>query len=157
MRRSVADRHRRAEVCRVACDRHLDALAAVSVKTPLAEEAARVCRAVKKDGRRHRALSPLAETDAALLAVVNRGEDAHNGFRNRDVRQTLHGLKGDVVTRRRQRGRAGRQLALLRVHGLIRKVSRTHRYLVTAKGRRVITALLAARRANIEQLIAFAT
>jgi hypothetical protein len=54
-------------------------------------------------------------------------------------------------------GRVGRQLALLRGHGLIRKVSRTHRYLVTEKGRRVITALLAAQRANTEQLIAFAT
>jgi hypothetical protein len=156
LRRSVANLHRRAEVCRAACDRHLDALAAVTVKTPLAEEAAGVCRAVKKDGRRHRALNPLAEPDAALLAVVNRGEYALNGFRNRDVRQALHGPNGDTPTRRRQMARAGRQLALLRAHGLIRKVSRTHRYLVTEKGRRVITALLAARRANTEQLIAFA-
>jgi hypothetical protein len=156
LRRSVADLHRRAEVCRAACDRHLDALAAVQVKTPLAEEAAGVCRAVKKDGRRHRALNPLAETDAALLAAVNRGEYALNGFRNRDVRQSLHGPSADGVTRRRQMGRVGRQLALLRAHGLIRKVTRTHRYLVTEKGRRVITALLAARRANTEQLIAWA-
>jgi len=157
LRRSVADLHRRAEVCRAACDRHLDALAAVSVKTSLAQEAAAVCRPVKKDGRGHRALNPLAAPDAALLAVVNRGEYVLNGFRNRDVRQSLHGPNGDVTTRRRQMGRVGRQLALLRAHGLIRKVSRTHRYLVTEKGRRVITALLAARRANTEQLIAFAT
>ena len=99
----------------------------------------------------------MAEPDAALLAVVNRGEYALNGFRNRDVRQTLHGHNGDAVARRRQMGRVGRQLALLRAHGLIRKVSRTHRYLVTEKGRRVITALLAARRANTEQLVSFAT
>lgn len=157
LRRSVADLHRRADICRGACERHLDALAAVSVKTPLAQEAAGVCRAVRKDGRRHRALNPLAQTDAALLAAVNRGEYALKGFRNRDVRQSLHGLKGDGVTRRRQMARVGRQLALLRAHGLISKVARTHRYLVTEKGRRVITALLAARHANTEQLIAFAT
>ena len=42
----------------------------MSVKTPLAEEAARVCRAVKKDGRRHRALNPLAETDAAGMPTA---------------------------------------------------------------------------------------
>ena len=156
LRRSVADRHRRAEVCRAACDRHWDALAAVRVKTPLAEEAAAVCQPVKRDGRRHRALNPLGEAEAALLAVVNRGEYALNGLRNRDVRQSLHGLNGDAGTRHRQMGRVGRQLALLRAHGLIRKVSRTHRYLVTEKGRRVITALLAARRANTEQLVALA-
>ena len=153
----MADLHRRAEVCRAACDRHLDALAAVKVKTPLAEEAAGVCRAVRKDGRRHRALNPLAEPDAALLAVVNRGEYVLTGFRYRDVRQSLHGPNVDVLTQRRQMGRVGRQLALLRAHGLIGKASRTHRYLVTQKGRHVITALLAARRANTEELIALAT
>ncbi|MCI0354106.1 MAG: hypothetical protein L0099_03560 [Acidobacteria bacterium] len=156
LRRSVADLHRRAEVSRAACRRHLDALAAVSVKTALAEQAAPVCRPVKKDRRRYRALNPLAEPDAALLAVVHRGEYTLNGFRNRDVRHALYGSTADAALRRREVGRVGRQLALLRAHGLIRKVSRTHRYVVTEEGRRVITALLAARRANTEQLIALA-
>lgn len=73
------------------------------------------------------------------------------------MRLALHGPNGDGVRRRRQMSRVGRQLGLLRAHGLICKVSRTHRDLVTEKDRRVITALLAARRANTEQLIAFAT
>jgi hypothetical protein len=47
-------------------------------------------------------------------------------------------------------------LAMPRAHGLSRKVSRTRRNVVTEKGRRMITALLAARRANTEQLIALA-
>jgi hypothetical protein len=156
LRRSVADLHRRAAVSQAACERHLNALAAVRVTTPLAEEAADVCRAVKKDGRRHRALNPLAETDAALLSAVSRGEYVINGFRNRDIRHRLHGQCHDPLQRRRDMGRVGRQLALLRAHGLIRKVPRTHRYLVTEKGRRVITALLAARRASTEQLIGLA-
>jgi hypothetical protein len=156
LRRSVADLHRRAEVCRAACDRHLDALAAVKVQTPLGEEAATVCRRIRKHGRRYRALNPLAKADAALLAAVNRGEHLINGFRNRNLREHLHGAAPDPATRRRQMARVGRQLALLRAHGLIGKVARTHRYVVTPKGRRVITALLAARRANTEQLIAFA-
>jgi hypothetical protein len=42
---------------------------------------------------------------------------------------------------------------LLRAHGLIRKVSHTHRYLVSPKGRTVITALLSARQADTAQLI----
>jgi hypothetical protein len=156
LRRTVADLHRRAEVSRAACARHLDALAAVKVQTSLAEEAATVCRPVRKGGRRHRALNPLAETDAALLAVVHRGDFMVNGFRNRDVRLVLHGASDAPATRRRQMARIGRQLALLRAHGLIAKVSRTHRYVLTPKGHRVITALLAARRANTEQLVAMA-
>jgi hypothetical protein len=157
LRRSVADLHRRAEVSRAACQRHMEALAAVNVKTPLAQEAATVCRPIRKEGRRHRALNPLAQTDATLLSVVNRGEYVLNGFRNRDVRHALHGRCADPRQRRRDMARVGRQLALLRAHGLIRKVSRTHRYMVTASGRRVITALLAALHANTEQLVSFAT
>jgi hypothetical protein len=43
-------------------------------------------------------------------------------------------------------------LRLLRAHGLIQKVPKTHRYLVTEPGRRAITALLAVRNASIERL-----
>jgi hypothetical protein len=42
-------------------------------------------------------------------------------------------------------------LALLRAHGLIRKVSGTHRYQITERGRRIITALLSARNADVDQ------
>ena len=156
LRRSVADLHRRAQVSQAACARHLDALAAVRVQTPLAYEAAEVCQPVRKNARRYRALNPLGEADAALLAVVNRGEYTLNGFRNRDVRLALHGPTSEASARRRAMNRVSRQLALLRAHGLVSKVSRTHRYVVTDKGRRVITAVLAAGRASTEQLVALA-
>ena len=45
-----------------------------------------------------------------------------------------------------------RHFALLRAHGLLRKLPRTHRYQLTAKGRRIIAALLAACYADVEQL-----
>ena len=37
-------------------------------------------------------------------------------------------------------------------HGLIRKVCGAHRYILTPTGHRIVTALLAARRADIDQL-----
>jgi len=52
----------------------------------------------------------------------------------------------------RSAGVVTRQLRLLRAHGLLRKVSGTHRYVVTGGGRKIITALLAARQADVEQL-----
>ncbi|MGZ8427522.1 MAG: hypothetical protein ACXWYD_21460, partial [Candidatus Binatia bacterium] len=57
---------------------------------------------------------------------------------------------------RRQMTAVGRQLRLLRAHGLIAKVSKTHRYVVTGKGRNIITAVLAARQASTEKLTALA-
>jgi len=156
LRRSVADLHRRAQVSHAATDRYLTALAAVHVTSSLAEEAASVCGPVRREGRRHRALNPFSASDAQLLAVVNRGEFALNGFRNRDVRARLYQTTDDRQAERRQMAAVGRRLRLLRAHGLIAKVSRTHRYVVTAKGRRIITALLAARQASTEKLTALA-
>ena len=88
--------------------------------------------------------------------MVNRGEFALNGFRNRDIRAKLYESTDDTKRLRRQTAAVGRRLLLLRAHGLITKVSRTHRYVVSAKGRRIITALLAARQASTEKLTALA-
>jgi hypothetical protein len=156
LRRGLADFYRRAEVSRKATDRHLTALAAVHVQSTLAQEAVRVCQAVRCGKQHYRALNPLGDCDAELLAIVNRGEFAINGFRNRDVRVHLYGVTDDQRKERKEMAAVGRKLRLLRGHGLIAKVSKTHRYMVTEKGRRIITALLAARQASTEKLTALA-
>jgi hypothetical protein len=154
LRKGIADLHRRAQVSQACNDRYTKAMAAVEQTTPLKYLAQPPCVAVKKKGRRARALNPLATGDAALLAAVVRGEFAINGLRNRDIRALLHPnqpadkTKIDKALARRRSAAVGRKLAMLRVHGLIRKVPRTHRYQVTDKGRLTITALLAAARAN---------
>ena len=56
------------------------------------------------------------------------------------------------IERRRQSAAVTRKPALLRAHGLIRKVSGSHRYLLCPNARRIITALSAARHADIDQL-----
>ena len=156
LRRSVSDFHRRSEVSRAATERYLTALAAVHVQTRLAEQAAQVCRPVRRNGHRYRALNPLGERDAELMTIVNRGEFSLNGFRNRDLRFHLYPSTKDKQKQRREMAAVGRRLRLLRAHGLIAKVSNTHRYIVTEKGRNVITALLAARNASTEKLTALA-
>ena len=46
-----------------------------------------------------------------------------------------------------------RAMQWLRAHGLVQKVSHTHRYHVTGKGRQVIAGLMAAREADIAKLL----
>jgi hypothetical protein len=152
LRRGVADLWRRGQVSQAANQRYLDALASVTGKTPLREEAIIVCRAVTVDGRRYRALNPWSPSDGALLEAVNRGEFMIQGFRNRDLRVLLYPRKGDSQQERQRSGRISRLLALLRAHGLIRKIPGTHRYQITERGRRIITALLSARNADVDQL-----
>lgn len=156
LRRGVADLYRRAQLSRSANERLFGALAAVQDTTALGQEAVTLCRPIREDGRRYRALNPFAENDARMLQLVSDGRWLIKGFRNRDLRLELFGPIADTKKRRSHSARITRYLALLHAHGLIAKVSRTHRWLVTAKGRRLIAALLAARAANIDKLITLA-
>ena len=153
LRRGVADTHRRAEVCQAANERYLDSLSAAENPTPLGELAAGLCRPIRWKKQRVRALNPLAAEDAGLLEAVSNGEFLVSGFRNRDLRVRLYGEAPlDEKALRRQSGAVTRKLRMLRAHGLIRKVPRTHRYLLTEKGRTCITALLAARAVDTAKL-----
>lgn len=152
LRRGVADMNRRAEVSRASNERYFSALASVSNTVPLFEWTQEVCRPIKRNGRRYRGLNPLAAADRSVLEAVSRGEFSVNGFRNRDVRARLWTGRCDKAEQTRRTARVGRKLALLRAHGLIRKISGTHRYVLTDKGRTTITALLAACRADVSKL-----
>jgi hypothetical protein len=156
LRKGVCDMYRRAQVCRAANTRYLEALACVIGSSSLLEEAAGVCGPVLHNGKRYRGLNALAQKDHALLLAVSRGEFALSGIRNADLRALLYqSAKPTKLTKREIRRRSAavtRQFALLRAHGLLRKMPRSHRYLLPAKGRRIITALLAACYADVEQL-----
>jgi hypothetical protein len=156
LRRGLADLGRRAEVSKAANDRYLLALAAVEEKTPLRQLAGQLCRPVRRKGIRYRALNPWSPLDGALFQAINRGEFAINGLRNRDIRIRLFPHQGPAQEQRRRAARVSRLLALLRAHGVLRKVSGTHRYHLTAQGRILVTALLTAREAHTQQLIKLA-
>jgi hypothetical protein len=157
MRRGVADLHRRAEVSQAANERYAAAAAAVREPRPLKALAEPLCRRVAAAGaargRQVRALNPLSAEDAAVLQAVNDPRHAVNGLRNRDLAALLYDQPARTSQERRQRsGRVTRWLRLLRAHGILHKVPRTHRYQVSAEGRSAMTALLAARDASAEFL-----
>jgi hypothetical protein len=153
LRRGIADLYRRAQISQAANDRYLDSMAAVEDSTELGTLASQLCQPAQWEGRRVRALNPFSVEDAALLAAVSRGEFTINGFRNRDLRPLLCGTSEVTAAEsRRQASAITRKLRLLRGHGLIRKVPKTHRYLLTKRGQSAIAALLAARQANIQKL-----
>jgi len=153
MRKGITDLNRRAAVSQAANVRYLDALASVEDTTSLGQLADRLCRPVQRKGRRFRALNPYAPADAELLQAISRGEFNLNGLRNRDLRQLLFGdAPACQQQQRRQAAAVSRKLALLRAHGLIKKVSGTHRYHLTTDGRTIVTALLTARSTSTDVL-----
>lgn len=157
MRRGIADLHRRAEISGTITGRYLDALASVDEDTTLEELLRRLGQPKPWHGRRVRAFRPLAPDDRALLAAVSRGEFTVNGLRNRDLQRLFFTQPASTATEARRRSAwATRRLRLLRAHGLIRKVTGTHRYQVTTSGRKVITAVLTALGSTVRQLTSLA-
>ena len=153
LRKGVADLDRRAEVSQAANNRLAESLASVAEPTPLGQLLAPLGQPVYRDGRRRaRPLNPLTGADGELLRALAEGDYHLNGFRNRDLRPRLFAQAATDEDCRRQAARITRQLALLREHGLIIKVQKTHRYQLSAAGRRITTALLAAHASNVAHL-----
>lgn len=161
LRRGVADIHRRAQVSQSANERYLEGLARVEHQEPLKELTGNLSERVKEPGcngqRKVRGLNVFSEADGALLALVGRPEFTVNGLTNRDVVSGLYPKPTtDPTEQKRRSSRVTRLLRLLRAHGLLHKVPKSHRYRVSDKGRIVITAVLAARNASTEKLVALA-
>ncbi len=152
LRRSTADLHRRAELSRAANTRYLEAMSLVEDRTPLSQEAAKICRRLRRRNQTYRALNPFSRDDARLLEAINDGKFTVAGFCNADLRAALFGPLRPASLEKRRASKVTRLLRLLRAHGLIAKVSKANRYHLSKKGRRIITALLTARNADIQQL-----
>ena len=155
LRKGVADLHRRAQVSEAANRRYLQALAHVQDTTSLGALTEKLCRPAIWKGQRVRALNPYAPEDLALLQAVARGEFTLNGFRNRDLVSLLYTSDQELTPKekRRRSSAVTRKLRLLRAHGLIKKVPKTHRYHLTASGSKAITTIIAALQASADSLI----
>jgi len=170
VRKGVADLYRRAQVSQASNDRFAAAQAAVVNEdaTPLKELTTSLCRRVvrpgkeKADGSRtrprtYRALNPLAPDDLQLLTLVSQPKFGVSGLRNQDVRPELFPTPpAGPKEQRAQASAVSRKLAILRAHGLLEKIPKSHRYRLTEKGRQGLTALLAAANAPASKLTCLA-
>jgi hypothetical protein len=156
LRKGVADLPRRAVVADAANNRLAESLASIAEPHTLGDLLKPLGQPVfANDGQRlARALNPLTGADGELLRTLASGDYLVNGFRNRDLRLPLFGPSDDATERSRHSAKITRLLAILKAHRLILKVQKTHRYQLTAQGRRIVTALLAAHTANALQLTA---
>jgi hypothetical protein len=154
MRKGVSDLHRRCEISQQCNERYADALAAAQVQEKLKEVAAPACNKVTKEGKGYRGLNPWQKEDYRLLLFLAKGENAINGFRNKDLRKMLYPESVQAARDQQKNcsGRTTRRIKLLRVHGLVRKVPKTNRYVLTEKGRKFSCALLTASALDIKAL-----
>jgi hypothetical protein len=153
LRKGVADMAWRAEIGQAVNNRLLESLATVTDPQTLGALLKPLGQPVLQEGkRRARALNPLTGKDGDLIRLLAQGKYLVEGFRNADLRAAWFGTTTDLTQRRRQSAKMTRLLALLRAHGLIVKVPKSHRYQLSASGRRIATALHAAHESDVNRL-----
>ena len=154
MRKGVSDLHRRSQVSDKCNERYADALASCQVEEKLKEVVSPACNKIKKKGKTYRGLNPWQEEDYKLLTFLAKGEHAISGFRNKDLRRWLY-AGSEALSKQEQKrysGRTTRRIKLLRVHGLVKKVAKENRYVLTAKGQKFACALMSASAVDIKGL-----
>jgi hypothetical protein len=140
----------------VPCRSPTSGLQAVRPEHERAGEGGGAARPVVYRGQQSRAIRIGDPADVALLQAIARGEFATAGFRNRDFAPLLYPKPRPLseADARRRSARIGRLIRLLRAHGLVRKVPKSHRYLLTESGHQLSAALFAVREAPIKKLLA---
>ena len=153
LRKGVADMKLRAKASADANARYLDALATVDCDRKLEDILHKVLQRVDLGPRKVRALKPWSNPDVELLRLINRGEFIANGFRNRDLLPLVAATAlDDPDDRRKAAAKLSRHLRILCAHNVIRRIEGTHRYVVTANGRVLIAAVVAALDASVSKL-----
>jgi hypothetical protein len=122
--------------------RYLNALADVENPTPAYDDLKQLTERQRNHGRSYAGFNPAREEEIRLFAVVLAGDHIAQGFCNKDIRTVLYAERPRAPERHRHSAAVGRLLKRLHVRGIITKVSRTRRWRVTDKGRRVLSDTL---------------
>jgi hypothetical protein len=151
MRKGISDITRRGAISQACNDRYLESLGTIDSKQTLGSILDQVSRHTYLNDKRVRALSPFHGIDFDLLEVIGAGEWLVNGFRNKDIREKVFGPSKSKQDQIKQSAKVSRLLRIMRAHGI--KKPKSHRYEVTAKGMVLIKAVIAARNADVNQLV----
>ena len=155
MGKRIADIHRRAMASQEGNQRYLEALTPNDASTTLKVTLAEICKPITRKGRRVRALRPWDMSEMRLLAAIMSGYHLIHGIRKRDLVHELDpGWKEHSKQRRKAAARIRCQMRILRAHGIVKKVAKTPRHLLTEKGKRILSPLLSAQEAPLSLFVA---
>ena len=152
MRKGIADIVVRSQVCSSRIKNFTEQIAALEEDITVGELLSRVTKPVTSNGKRYRGLDVTGK-DLALLRIVSDPKFNVDAITNKHLQIALgnspwaNGLKGRGLS-----ARISRHLRLLREHRLIRKLPNQHKYMLTAKGRALTTALNQFLGANVNAL-----
>jgi hypothetical protein len=143
MGKSISNLYRYAEVSKASNKRYLAALNNIIPKGRIEKEINVLCGKVEVKGRSFTGFNVWEHQTFRLFQELCCASYLIRGFTNADIRNII--CNKDEAQLTVNRNKTTRTLAKLRAHGLIKKIPRSLRYLVTEKGRRIMSALIQVR------------
>lgn len=155
MRKGIADINLRAKISSARNKAFAEQLAAVSDKTPVRELLEGITNPVIRDRKKFRALDITGKDKELLMAISDPAFNA-GAITNKALQQKLVGTEwANKTTDKKLSSKISRNISLLRSHGIIRKLPKQHKYVLTDKGRKITSALNAILSASTEDLVNF--
>ena len=152
MRQGIADIVPRTQICGSRIKNITEQMATLEDDMTVGELIAKVTNPIITGGKRYRGLDVTGK-DLSLLKCIADPKYSVDAITNKELQLSLgktawkNGLTGRGLS-----GRVSRHLRLLREHGLIKKIPKQHKYLLTAKGRALTTALTECLGAKVSDL-----
>ena len=146
MKRTIYSLPPLAEILQAVNLRYLKFISAIDTPEAGQDKLQRLTETVEQKNRRYKGFNLLAEEDASLFRLLLNGEFLIQGFSNRSLRHYLSDKSSAQMSRLLKR---------LRVHGLIRKVQKRHRYYLTQFGQQAAILALKLREMIIIPHLAF--
>lgn len=156
IRKGVADTPLRAKVSQEVNNRIMEDISLVQNQSPAHEVVLPFVRPMVKNSRRFRPVDIMGK-DRVLLQLISDPAFKISGLTNKvlqkQIRETSYALKKNA---KQLSAKISRHLKLLRVHGIIKKVARQNRYLLTEKGTLLVNILNGFMTASTENILKLA-
>ena len=153
MRKGIADINIRAKISAEWKKSFAEQLATVSDKAPVGEILGEITHKVLRDGKKFRGLDVTGKDRDLLRALSDPAFNA-GSITNKLLQEKLLGTGwANGLTGKKLSSKISRQISLLRSHGIIRKLPKQHKYVLTDKGRKITSALNALLSTSTEDLV----
>ena len=96
-------------------------------------ELEKITQPVSNSNGRYSGINPISKNIGKVFSAVLDGSTSINGFQNKNIKEKLYPLI-PADEKIKYSARITRLLCKLRAHGLIKKINRSSKYLVTKKG-----------------------
>jgi hypothetical protein len=142
MRKGIADIQVRTQICSSRINNFTEQMATFEEDVSVGDILSQVTKTITSKGKRYRGFDVTGK-DLELLRSVSDPKFFVDAITNKHLQAALGGTPwANGFIGRSLSGRISRHLRLLREHGLIKKLPKQHRYVLTAKGRLLATALI---------------